>query len=309
MNSNSFSRPGAVDLSALQGSQPAQGGQQPGAATAAGGFVVDVTDATFQEEVIDRSASVPVVIDFWATWCQPCKQLSPILERLAAEYQGQFVLAKIDVDANQQIAASAQVQSIPTVIAVLRGQAVPLFQGAMPEADVRRVLDELLKVAAQNGVTGRAEPAPGDDAQAEPAEEASDSRYDAAFEALEKGDFDGATVAYQQILAESPNDTDAKAGLARVELLRRTADVDQAAARSAADANPADVDAQLVAADIDLAQGRAEEGFNRLIDTVRRTSGDERERVRTRLVELFETIGTADSRVVKARAALASALF
>ncbi|NDL59054.1 tetratricopeptide repeat protein [Phytoactinopolyspora mesophila] len=312
MNSKGFSRPGAVDLSSLKGNQPAQPASSSGGGTSAGsaggGFVIDVTEATFQAEVINRSASVPVVIDFWATWCQPCKQLSPILEKLAAEYAGRFVLAKIDVDANQQIAASAQVQSIPTVLAVIGGQAVPLFQGALPEADVRRVLEELLKVAAQNGVTGRAEPVPGAEVSQEE-EEASDPRYDAAYEALNNGDFDAAAAAYQQVLAESPADADAKAGLARVELLRRITGVDESAARAAADANPADIEAQLVAADVEFAKGDVDGGFKRLIDTVRQAAGDDRERVRTRLVELFEIIGPTDPRVVKARASLASALF
>ncbi|NED97417.1 tetratricopeptide repeat protein [Phytoactinopolyspora alkaliphila] len=309
MNSKSFSRPGAVDLSSLKTNQPAAGSSTAAApSTGGGGFVVDVTEATFQAEVLNRSASVPVVIDFWATWCEPCKQLSPILERLAAEYAGRFVLAKIDVDANQQIAASAQVQSIPTVLAVIRGQAVPLFQGAMPEADVRRVLDELLQVAAQNGVTGRAEPVAGAPAE-ETAEEEADTRYDAAYEALNAGDFDAAAEAYRAVLNESPADADAKAGLARVELLRRTNGVDAQSARAAAQADPADIEAQLVAADLDLATGQVDAGFDRLIDTIRRSAGNDRERARTRLVELFEIIGPADPRVARARAALASALF
>ncbi|WP_166355200.1 tetratricopeptide repeat protein [Phytoactinopolyspora limicola] len=313
MNSKGFSRPGAVDLSALQARRPAApaGGQGAGANSGGtgGGFVVDVTEATFQAEVINRSATVPVVIDFWATWCQPCKQLSPILEGLAAEYGGRFVLAKIDVDANQQIAASAQVQSIPTVLAVIGGQAVPLFQGALPEADVRRVLEEMLKVAAQNGINGVAEPTGGAPAGEESAEPASDPRFDAAYDALERGDLDAAAAAYQQVLAEAPADADAKAGLGRVELMRRTTGVDAGAATAAADADPGNLDAQLVAADVEFASGRIEAAFQRLIDTVRRTAAEDREQVRTRLVELFELTGVSDPRVIKARAALASALF
>lgn len=310
MNSESFSRPGAVDLSALKHGQ-AQGQQQsrPAAGGAGRGFVIEVTEETFQTEVINRSAAVPVVIDFWATWCEPCKQLSPILEKLANEYDGRFVLAKIDVDANQRIAQSAQVQSIPTVLGVVGGQAVPLFQGALPEADVRRVLDELLKVAAQNGVTGRAEPVSDEQAEGEESDEGGDPRFDAAYEALNAGDLDGAAAVYQQVLAESPADADAKAGLARVELLRRTRGVDESAAMAAAESAPTDVEAQLLAADLEVGQGQVEAGFDRLIGTVRRVSGDDRERVRLRLVELFEIIGASDPRVVKARAALASALF
>lgn len=309
MTSQSFNRPGAVDLSSLGASRPSGG---TGSNGSGGGFVIDVTDETFQAEVLNRSMSVPVVIDFWAGWCEPCKQLTPILEKLAAEYDGRFVLAEVDVDANPGVASSAQVQSIPTVLAVLRGQALPLFQGALPEAEVRRAIDELLKVAVANGLAGRAEPVPGTGGEPEPAgedDEASDPRFDAAYEAINSGDFDAAAAAYQAVLADSPADAEAKAGLAQVDLLRRTAGVDPAAARAAAAQHPTDVDAQLVAADLDLAVGQVDDAFTRLVDTVRKVAGDDRDRVRTRLIELFEVIGGADPRVVKARAALASALF
>ncbi|TDD64085.1 tetratricopeptide repeat protein [Jiangella aurantiaca] len=310
MSSQSFSRPGAVDLSALNGGgQPQQ--STPGAA--GGGFVIEVTEATFQSEVLTRSMSVPVVIDFWATWCEPCKTLSPILERLAAQYEGRFVLAKIDVDANQAIAQAAQVQSIPTVVAVLRGQLVPLFQGAIPEAQAKQVIDQLLQMAVANGVAGRSDPIPGAGgpatAEDEVAEEPVDPRFEAAYDAINAGDFDKAAEAYQQVLAESPADAEAKAGLAQVELLRRTAGVDAAATVAAADANPTDVDTQLLAADIEVVSGQVDKAFDRLIGTVRRVFGDDRERVRVRVVELFDIVGGSDPRVVKARSALASALF
>ncbi|WP_116952249.1 tetratricopeptide repeat protein [Jiangella endophytica] len=311
MSSQSFSRPGAIDLSALNGGgQPQQ--STPG--VAGGGFVIDVTEATFQAEVLTRSMSVPVVIDFWATWCEPCKTLSPILERLAAQYEGRFVLAKIDVDANQAIAQAAQVQSIPTVVAVLRGQLVPLFQGAIPEAQAQQVIDQLLQMAVANGVAGRSDPIPG--AGGEPvadddevAEEPIDPRFEAAYDAINAGDFDRAAEAYRQVLAEAPADAEAKAGLAQVELLRRTAGVDAGATLAAAEANPADVDTQLLAADIEVASGLVDQAFDRLIGTIRRVFGDDRERLRVRVVELFDIVGGADPRVVKARSALASALF
>jgi putative thioredoxin len=311
MSSQSFSRPGAVDLSALNGGgQP----QQSAPGTAGGGFVIDVTEATFQSEVLTRSMSVPVVIDFWATWCEPCKTLSPILERLAAQYEGRFVLAKIDVDANQAIAQAAQVQSIPTVVAVLRGQLVPLFQGAIPEAQAQQVIEQLLQMAVANGVAGRSDPIPGAGGATEaegdePAEEPIDPRFEAAYDAINAGDFDKAAEAYQAVLAEAPADAEAKAGLAQVELLRRTAGSDPAAALAAADADPADVDAQLLAADIEVVSGRVDQAFDRLIGTIRRVFGDDRERLRARVVELFDIVGGGDPRVVKARSALASALF
>ncbi len=312
----SFNPYGAVDLGALAARRsaapaaPGGGGNGATAGAAAGGYVVEVSEVTFQADVVERSTAVPVVVDFWADWCQPCKQLTPILEKLAAEYAGRFVLASIDVDANQRIAAAAQVQSIPTVIAVVGGQALPLFQGALPEAQVRQYLEALLAEAARLGITGTAPaPAPEGETPAEPAEPPNDPRYDAAYDAIERGDLDAAAQAYRALLADSPADADAAAGLAQVELLQRTAGVDPATARAAADADPEDVDKALVAADLDLLDNAAEAAFGRLVDTVRRSSGDDRERVRKRLLELFEVVGSADPAVVKARAALTSALF
>lgn len=311
MSSQSFSRPGAVDLSSFTtGPRQGNGGQPRGG----GGFVVDVTEATFQSEVLNRSMSVPVVIEFLAAGHEPSVQLSEVLEKLAAEYGGRFVLARVDVDANQAVAASARVQGVPTVMAVLRGQALPLFQGPVPEADARGVIDQVLEAAVANGVAGRAEPIAGaqpatDDAEGEPAEPPSDPRFDAAYDAINAGDFAAAVAAYQNVLAESPADAEAKAGLAQVELLRRTSGVDAGAAITAADATPTDVDAQLVAADIELVSGRVDAAFARLIASVRRVFGEDRERVRVRLVELFEVVGTGDPRVTKARGELASALF
>ncbi|HEY9407966.1 MAG TPA: tetratricopeptide repeat protein [Jiangellaceae bacterium] len=312
MSSQSFSRPGAVDLSSFGTPRPANGAPPAGGPAQGGGFVVDVSEATFQTDVLNRSLSVPVVVEFWVERAEPSKQLAPILQSLAAEYGGRFVLARVDVDANQAIAASAQVQTVPAVLGVLRGQAIPLFQGALPESEVRAFIDELLNVAVANGVAGRADPIPG--AAGAPAadaapDEVSDPRFDAAYEAINAGDYDAAAAAYQAVLAESPADADAKAGLAQVELLRRTSGVDATAARAAADQAPSDVDAQLVVADLELAEGRVDQAFGRLIDTVRRVQGDDRERLRQRLVELFEVVGSSDPRVTKARGALASALF
>ena len=306
MSAESFMRPGVVDLAALKARTDAA---SSGATGNGSGVVRDVTEATFQAEVLQQSMSVPVVIDFWAEWCGPCKQLSPTLEKLAGEYGGRFVLAKIDVDANQALAASAQVQSIPMVIGVVKGQPVPLFAGALPESDVRRYIDELLRVAAANGVSGTASPTAGETETDQPAEPPHDPRFDKAYDAIERGDYDAAVAAYEELLAESPADSDAKAGLAQVSLLKRTASVEPAAARAAAQAGPGDVDAQLLVADLEVAAGRPEAAFDRLIAAIRATSGDDRERVRARMIELFDVVGQADHRVAKARAALASALF
>ncbi len=296
---------GAVDLSALRdrpapGSAPAGGG-----AAAPSPFVLDVTEATFEADVLVQSQSVPVVIDFWAEWCGPCKQLSPVLERLASEYGGRFVLAKIDVDANQRIAQAAQVQSIPMVVGVVAGQVVPLFAGAYPEAQVRQYLDELIKVASANGVTGTAQPkAPVADA---PEPEPVDPRWDAAADAIDAGDLSAAAQAYRSILSDSPADPDAAAALAQVELLQRVQGTDPSlVARAAAD--PADVEAACAAADAELADGLVDEAFARMVAAVASSAGADRTRARDHLLSLFDLVGD-DPRVAKARLALANALF
>ena len=301
---------GAVDLSALAtppgpAAGPAAGGVPADGATT--GVVVDVTEADFQAVVIEQSSTVPVVIDFVADWCGPCKQLSPILEKLAVDDGGKWLLAKVDVDANPRLGQAFQVQSIPAVFAVLQGQPVPLFQGALPEAQVRQYIDELLKVAEANGVTGRLtmQAAAGEQVD----EPAHDPRYDEAYEAIERGDYDAATAAYQGLLDQAPGDADARAGLAQVELLQRTSALDPQTVQQDATARPDDVNAQCAAADLDLLGGHVEDAFQRLIELVRRTTGDEREAARTHLVGLFELVGNHDERVAKARTGLASALF
>ncbi len=310
---------GAVDLAAVAARAERREQAANGAALGAGGagpssgVVIDVTEEQFQAEVVERSLDVPVVIDLWAQWCEPCKQLSPVLERLAREYAGRFLLAKVDIDANPRLGQVFQAQSIPMVVAVVKGQPVPLFQGALPEAQVRAYLDELLRVAEANGVTGRVPLGPDDEAVAgaadAPAEPPLPPLHQEAFEAIERGDLDAAAGAYQQALAQAPADADARAGLAQVNLLRRTEGADLVAARAAAADRPTDPAAQLLAADLELLGGHVEDAFTRLVDTVRVTAGDEREQVRSHLVELFEVVGLDDPRVAVARRALSAALF
>jgi putative thioredoxin len=294
---------GAVDLGALRAAPPptpsngsaaapSSGAGAPGEPSLGGQpTVIDVTEATFADEVVQRSMTTPVVIDFWAEWCEPCKQLSPVLERLAAEGGGAWVLAKIDVDANPRIAQMFRVQSIPTVYAVVGGQPVDAFNGVIPEAQLQQWLAAVLQAG---GVA---------------VEQPADPRFDAADDALVNGDLEAAEAAYKKILADAPADSVAEAGLAQVELLRRVEGQDPAGVLAAAEAAPDDVAAQGLAADIEVLSGDAGKAYSRLVELVRRTSGAERDAARSHLVSLFTVAGPDDPAVVSARRALASALF
>jgi putative thioredoxin len=303
---------GAVDLAAVKARSEAAARAADAPAPTAGESVIDVTEATFQADVIDRSFQVPVLIDLWADWCQPCKQLSPILERLATEAAGQWVLAKIDTEANPRIAQALQVQSIPTVYAVIGGQLIPGFQGALPEPQVREFVGAVLQAAEQANLTGAgpapdAEAGPGSAAGSAP-EIATDPRFDAAEQALAEGDYDTAAKTYQQILDAEPANTEASLALRQLGLLRRIDALDESAI-ARADGAPDDVPAQLAAADYAFSGGDVDGALNRLLAALRRTSGDERDSVRDRLVEYFDLLGPDDPHVPPARRALANALF
>ncbi|MFI9774535.1 tetratricopeptide repeat protein [Streptomyces sp. NBC_01003] len=322
MQPRNMSMSGVVDLAAVKAAQEAkakaeqaraesarQGG---GGAVSPSSLVIDVDEAGFEREVLQRSAEVPVVIDFWAEWCEPCKQLSPLLEGLAAEYNGRFVLAKIDVDANQMLMQQFGVQGIPAVFAVVAGQALPLFQGAAPVEQIRGTLDQLIQVAEERfGLTGITV-----DADAEgsaPVVEAPAGPYDAlleaAVQALDAGDLAGAVQAYKNVLSDDPGNTEAKLGLGQAELLLRVQDLDPQKVRQDAADRPSDVAAQIAAADLDLVGGHVADAFGRLVDTVKVTAGEDRDAARVRLLELFEVVGSDDPRVTTGRAALARVLF
>jgi putative thioredoxin len=306
-----FSLYGAVDLGARQAAAQRRQQAARSAGTGASGngaasaFVVDVTEETFNTEVAARSRTTPVIVDLWADWCGPCKQLSPVLEKLANEAAGAWVLAKVDVDANPRLAQAFQAQSIPMVVAVVGGQMVDAFLGALPEAQVRQWLAQVLAVADQLGVRGGGDGAapPGEAANAMP------PAYAEAQAAMERGDVDAAARVIEKALAETPADPVLKSLLAQVTLIKRVGAYDQAAVRRDAAAHPGDVDAQLKVADIEIAAGRTEEAFDRLLGTIKRTSGEERDRARLHLLDLFEIFPPDDPRVKKARTRLTALLF
>lgn len=312
---------GAVDLSSLvnrpSNTAAPAGDGAPGAAQPGGqpGLVFDGTDSNFAQ-FLDLSANVPIIVDLWAEWCAPCKQLSPVLEKLVGEYAGRFVLVKVDVDANPQLTQAFQAQSIPTVAAIIAGRPMALFQGALPEAQVRDVFEQVLQIAEQNGVTGRAQPAEdagdrqsGEPDEGEPQPEPLPPHHQEAYDAIERGDFPAAIAAYKKAIAQNPRDDLAVAGLAQVSLLDRLQGKDPDAIRAAAAADPVALDAQLDVADLDLSGGHVEDAFGRLLDLFARLGAADRDPVRQRLLELFEVVGSDDPRVNAARARLAALLY
>ena len=318
---------GAVDLSALKNrpvappagtvasgvpgspGAPEAAGMGDGAEAPARPLRVDITEANFQE-LVELSAQVPVVVALWAAYSPGSAELVDVLERIVDSYDGQLVLGAADVEVFPQLAQAFQVQAVPTAVALVKGQPVPLFQGGAEEPQVRSLLDELLKVAAANGVTGRIGAGGPGAAEAEPPP--LPPLHQKAFDAIEAGDFAAAADAYRQALLEMPADADAKAGLAQVELMGRLQPLsaaDTEALRQLAATEPDNLEAQLGVADVDVAGGHVEDGLGRIVAFIGRNFGPERETARVRLLELFDVIGTGDPRVAKARQNLARVLF
>ncbi|WP_286279359.1 tetratricopeptide repeat protein [Naasia aerilata] len=310
---------GAIDLSPLVArgradAAPPRPGAPAGGAPAGGGMpvpslVLEGTDANFGQ-VLELSREVPIIVDLWADWAEPSKELSPLLERLVTEYAGRLLLVTVAVEANPQLAQAFQAQSVPTVAAVIAGRPLALFVGALPEDQVRDVLDQVLALAAQNGVTGTVAPESGaPEAAAEPAEEPLPPHHAEAYAAIERGDLQAAIAEYRTAIAQDPRDTLAVAGLAQVSLLARLHGKTLDAVRSAAAAQPQDLDAQLDVADLDLSGGHLEDAFDRLLALFPRLDAPGKDRVRARLLEYFEIGGTEDPRVIAARRRLTNLLY
>jgi putative thioredoxin len=290
---------GAVDLSTLN--------QPPPATPPAGGdgLVVEGTDADFQA-ILSGTQSVPAVVVLWSQRLPASADYVEVVASVATAYEGRFRLVSVVVDANPGLLKALQVQSVPVTLGLLAGQPVPLFAGAESAEHVSGYVDELLKLAAEHGVTGRVEVA---SAAAADVEQELSPLHQEAFDAIERDDLDAASAAYSKALAQNPADDEAAIGLAQVKLMQRTAGADLQAARAAAAQAPTDIAAQMLVADLDVLGGNVEDAFLRLIDTVRAVEGEERNTVRQHLIELFAVVGAHDERVHKARRALMSALF
>ena len=317
MTAQNFSRPGAIDLSALRPSgaaAPPPGAPPGGSAGAGGSYSFDVTEEGFQAQVLEASGQHPVVLALWSSRAAQSRAAVDVISKVADSFGGRLSLARLDIDSSPQLAQALQVRAVPYVLAVLRGQPVPLFEGSVDETAAREAMEQVLQAAVANGITGTAQPVAGavedvvPDAD-EDAEPASDPRFAEAEQALERGDTEQAVAAYQRLVAANPADTEVATRLAQAELVLRTSGADLAAARAAAADNLHDDDAQLLAADLDLLGGHVDDAFDRIIAVVRRTSGAERERARQHLIGLFDVLGVDDPRVAAARRRLASALF
>ncbi|MEU6722492.1 tetratricopeptide repeat protein [Nonomuraea wenchangensis] len=308
-----FSRPGslygAIDLGARKQALEAQARREAAGPQAASASVVEVTEETFTTDVVDRSMQVPVVLDLWSPRAPASAQLGPVLEKVVGDLGGRAVLARVNVDASPQIAAALRVQAVPTVLAIFQGQAVTGFQQVLPEQEVRRWLDELMAAVEQfYQANPGARPPAAQGGEEAPAGPPTDPDLAAAEEAVERGDLDAAAEAYQRLLARVPGHEDAKMGLAGVTLIKRTEGVDPGDLQRRLQ-DPADLDAHLLAADLEMLSGAVDEAFNRVIAVVKRTSGDDRDRARRHLLGLFDTLPSDDPSLAKARRALASALF
>lgn len=331
---------GAVDLSGLSsragspqgapapGQAPAGPGAAGGAAPSSGGIpgrtgaLVHATDASF-EAVLNASGTAPIVLVLWTPQLPESVQHLRELGEAARTSQGRFQVVGVDIADNPGIMQAispvlqqvfGQVSSLPVVMGLISGQPMPFYLGVQPMEQVDQLLEKFLEAAVANGVAGRVdvsgERSPAD-GEPEPDEDADDlpPLHQQAYDAIEQGDWAGAITAYEQALEENAGDEQARLGLGQVRLLERTSGLDLNAVRQAAADRPEDVQAQIDAADVDLAGGHVEDGFGRLIELIRRTADEDRNRARTHLLGLFEVIGSQDPRVTKARQMLMSALY
>jgi len=289
---------GAVDLSGLVKKNQAP----PPTAAAPNGLVRDVDDRSVAA-LVELSKTVPVILEVYGG------EVAPVLGPIIESYQGRFVLGTVRGESAPELVKALQVEGIPTVLALIAGQPVPLFKGIPAEQEVRAILDQVLGFAQENGVTGQVDPGPAPEAEGDQNEPALPPLHQEAFDALSRNDLPGAKAAYQKALAEAPADADAAAGLAQVELLERVYALDADQVRRAAAEQPESVDRALEVADLDISGGHVEDAFVRVLGLYSAASDEDKERLRERLLTYFTIVGQAAPEVKKARAHLTSLMF
>jgi putative thioredoxin len=289
---------GAVDLSGLVKKNQAS----PPASATSDALVRDVDDRSVAA-LVELSKTVPVILEVYGG------EVAPVLGPIIESYQGRFVLGTVRGESAPELVKALQVEGIPTVLALIAGQPVPLFKGIPAEQEVRTILDQVLGFAKENGVTGQVDPGPAPDAEGDQAEPALPPLHQEAFDALSRNDLPGAKAAYQRALAEAPADADAAAGLAQVELLERVYALDADQARRAAAEDPESVERALDVADLDISGGHIEDAFVRVLGLYSAASDEDKERLRERLLTYFTIVGQAAPEVKKARAHLTSLMF
>lgn len=257
---------------------------------------LEVTAVNLTSDFLPMSATKPVVVLCWSARSAESVEMLRVLGKLALADQGSWVLARVNIDEQPQVAQALQTRTIPYGLVFIAEQPIPFVEQALNETQLREVITKILTLAAQQGIGE----APIE--QAEPEE-------DEALAALDRGDFVAAEAAYQALLARKPSDIYGRVGLTQVQLLIRTDGVDAAKAMQRAIEQPDDVQIQMECADIEIMQGDLEQGFKRLLRLISLLSGNEQKHVKDRLLELFGLVDPSDDRVIKARAALANALF
>ena len=277
----------AVDLSSLGKPKPESTGPMPG---------IEITPENLTNEFLALSKSKPVVLICWSPRSAESQEIVAILGKLALADQGSWVLGRVDVDVQTQVAQALQTRAVPFAVAIINEQMVPLFEKPYPEAQIRMVIDKVLALAAEQGVGS----APTE--KIEPEEEE-------AIAALDARDYATAEAAYKKLLARKPNDSYAVLGLAQTQLMARTDGLDGAKIMKDAITSPDDISIQLQCADIEVVSGYLEPAFARLLRLIPLYEGAEKKQIKDRLIELFALVDPADPRVIKARAALANALF
>lgn len=292
-----------VDLSQVVPSQAGRTAPE-GAGEGAQSFVRELTEQQL-ESAVELSKQVAVVVYFWSPRAPETRQYGDDLAALINRLQGKLVLALVDADQNPGLAQAFQLQGLPQLVGLLNGQVMPLFNGIQPITQVEQFFDQLISVAAEQGLHGL----PTSDEAVEPEPEPLDENHQAAFDAISVGDYAAAIAAYEKALANNPKDVEAEAGLAQVGLLKRLGTQNPQDIRQRAAEHPNDIDAQLNVADLDVAGGHIDDAFVRLLDLFGQTFGKEREPIRLRLLDYFAIIGAEDPRVAQARQRLATLLY